>query len=87
MIHKYKKKPVEIEAVEIIEFEEEEFKTFSEWMGDSLVVDENQHFRVKTLEGHSYPITLDDYIIKGVNNEFYPCKKDIFELTYERVEG
>ena len=28
-----------------------------------------------------------DYIIKGVNGEFYPCKPDIFEKTYELVEG
>jgi hypothetical protein len=27
-----------------------------------------------------------DYIIKGVKGEFYPCKPDIFEMTYERVE-
>lgn len=27
-----------------------------------------------------------DYIIKGVKGEFYPCKPDIFEMTYEKVE-
>lgn len=27
-----------------------------------------------------------DYIIKGINGEFYPCKPDIFEKTYESVE-
>ena len=30
--------------------------------------------------------TEGDYIIKGVNGEFYPCKPDIFEKTYEPVE-
>jgi hypothetical protein len=29
---------------------------------------------------------VGDYIIKGVNGEFYPCKPDIFEMTYEIVE-
>ena len=29
--------------------------------------------------------SVGDYIIKGVNGEFYPCKPDIFEKTYERV--
>lgn len=40
---------------------------------------------IETLEGvmHAEP---GDYIIKGVNGEFYPCKPDIFEKTYERVE-
>lgn len=30
--------------------------------------------------------TMGDYIIKGVNGEFYPCKPDVFEKTYERVD-
>lgn len=30
--------------------------------------------------------TKEDYLIKGVNGELYPCKKDIFEKTYEKVE-
>jgi hypothetical protein len=30
--------------------------------------------------------SIGDYIIKGVKGEFYPCKPDIFELTYEKVE-
>lgn len=29
--------------------------------------------------------SIGDYIIKGVKGEFYPCKPDIFEQTYERV--
>jgi len=31
-------------------------------------------------------ILVDDYIIRGVNGEFYPCKPDIFEKTYEVVK-
>ena len=30
-------------------------------------------------------ISIGDYIIKGVKGEFYPCKPDVFEMTYERV--
>jgi hypothetical protein len=39
---------------------------------------------IETLEGN---MTADkgDYIIKGIKGEFYPCKPDIFELTYEKV--
>lgn len=39
---------------------------------------------IKTLEGRMYAST-GDYIIKGVQGEFYPCKPDIFEQTYEKI--
>lgn len=40
---------------------------------------------IPTLEGDMLAVE-NDYIIKGVNGEFYPCKPDIFEKTYELVE-
>jgi hypothetical protein len=40
---------------------------------------------IKTLEG-TLKASVGDYIIKGINGEFYPCKPDIFEKTYESVE-
>ena len=39
-------------------------------------------FYIKTLEGNMI-VSPNDYIIKGVNGEFYPCKPDIFEKTYD----
>lgn len=39
---------------------------------------------IKTLEG-VYIARVGDYIVKGVHGEFYPCKPDIFEETYEEV--
>lgn len=39
---------------------------------------------IETLEG-TMRVSENDYIIKGVNGEFYPCKPDIFEQTYEEV--
>lgn len=39
---------------------------------------------IDTLEG-TMSATYGDWIIKGVNGEFYPCKPDIFEKTYEEV--
>jgi hypothetical protein len=39
---------------------------------------------IRTLEGNMY-VMPGDWIIKGVKGEFYPCKPDIFELTYEAV--
>jgi hypothetical protein len=40
---------------------------------------------INTLEGKMY-IKMGDYIIKGVKGETYPCKPDIFEMTYEIVK-
>lgn len=40
---------------------------------------------INTLEG-THHVSVGDYIIQGVNGELYPCKPDIFEKTYERVE-
>ena len=39
---------------------------------------------IKTLEGEILA-SIDDYIIKGIKGEFYPCKPDIFKATYEAV--
>lgn len=41
-------------------------------------------FRIKTLEGDLH-LSAGDWIIKGVKGEFYPCKPDIFNATYEAV--
>lgn len=41
---------------------------------------------VKTLEGTSYEVTDQDVIIRGIKGEYYPCKKDIFEQTYDKIE-
>lgn len=40
---------------------------------------------IDTLEG-THRANRGDYIIKGVNGELYPCKPDIFEMTYESVD-
>ena len=45
----------------------------------------NKDFMVKTLEG-DHTATAGDYLLEGVRGELYPCKRDIFEDTYERVE-
>lgn len=83
---KYKKKPVIIEA---IQFEDtaERICELSEFMGVVHVNYEdknNPYIPIETLEG-TMRATVGDYIIRGVNGEFYPCKPDIFEKTYEKV--
>ena len=44
------------------------------------------HGWIDTLEG-GHLVCPGDWIITGVKGEHYPCKPDIFEMTYERVEG
>ncbi len=49
-----------------------------------LAYQTNVRMEIKTLEGDMVA-NPGDYIIKGVKGEIYPCKPDIFELTYEEV--
>ena len=51
------------------------------FVGNSLLIIPN-NVMIRTLEG-DMKVNKDDYIIKGVKGEFYPCKPDVFEQTYE----
>ena len=81
----FRKKPVEIAALQ--------------WTGDSAAMRRSVHafvdaeiderggeLKIKTLEGWMH-VSPGDWIIKGVAGEFYPCKPDIFEATYEAVDA
>ena len=85
-MNKYRKKPVEIEAIQWVSDNIEQVYEML-GVGDNLIIntdeDEVKHF-INTLEG-KMEMSWGDYIIKGVKGEFYPCKPDIFELTYEKV--
>ena len=80
---KYRKKPVVIEAYKFtghgknVDF-------IAKWADGNCWTDSDE-LAVSTLEGTVYA-KVGDYIIKGVKGEFYPCKPDIFELTYEQAE-
>lgn len=80
---KYRKKPVEIEAIQFIGTDENKIELHN-FMGFKYYIDENENLIIQTLEGNM-KASLGDFIIKGVNGEFYPCKPDIFEKTYEPV--
>ena len=83
---KYRKKPVEIEAVQWTGDNATEIAEFSKTSNRYVEVDEaNKFVKIGTLEG-VMTASLNDFIIKGVQGELYPCKPDIFEQTYERVE-
>lgn len=89
MIKKYKKKPIVIEAIQFIDTAEriEEIFKFmnNETMRVDYSVDDHPVILIETLEG-TMRAEENDYIIKGVNREFYPCKPEIFLKTYEEVE-
>ena len=85
---KYRKKLVVIEAVQFVDTEESILK-LSELGLDPVRIDyadlDNPILKIETLEGLMIA-TEGDYIIKGVQGEFYPCKPDIFAETYEKTE-
>ena len=89
---KYRKKPVVIEAVQWTGDNFEEIKKMLKDADENRAITShpNEDKEVKsllivTLEGEMIA-DKGDYIIKGVQGEFYPCKPEIFEQTYEKVE-
>ena len=79
---KYRKKPVVIEA---IQWNGRNEALIAEFVGGFLRMDDTDILYIPTLEGEM-AASVGDFIIRGVNGEFYPCKPDIFEKTYEAVE-
>ncbi len=80
---KYKTKPVEIEA---IQYTGENGTEILKFMFPNIEPDAKSfNETIETLEGDMH-CSAGDYIIKGLNGEFYPCKPDIFEKKYEPVE-
>lgn len=82
---KYRKKPVVVEAIQYQR--EKNIGEILNFVNDgSLEYDpEKNEYYIQTLEGNMY-LSKGDFIIKGVNGEFYPCKPNIFKKTYEKVE-
>jgi uncharacterized protein YeeX (DUF496 family) len=86
----YRKKPVVIEAVQLT-IENVKNDNITNFLSDKFTgyINENKNLEevvtyIDTLEGRM-KVSTNDYIIKGVQGEFYPCKPDIFEATYEPV--
>lgn len=76
---KYRKKPIMIEA--------EQFNFHDNYKRLGVYDDQTSStgYSIDTLEG-KHEVTPLDWIITGVKGETYPCKPDIFELTYDKVE-
>lgn len=83
---KYRKKPIVIEAFQYELSNKENIPDwFLESVNNGISYYDSFELYISTLEG-AHHVSIGDYIIKGVNGEFYPCKPDIFEKTYELVD-
>jgi hypothetical protein len=89
---KYRKKPVVIEA---IQYTGNNIVEIIKFMQERANGDKSRYLRyntkkgeyfIPTLEGE-YKLTEGDYVICGIKGEFYPCKQDIFEQTYEKADS
>lgn len=79
---RYRKRPVEIEAVQYL-YPASQAPEIAEWCGGK--VGDDGLIYIPTLEG-VMTVSINDFVIQGVQGEFYPCKPDIFAATYEAVE-
>lgn len=82
---RFRKKPVEIEA---LLYTGDNWVEIANWLRESDVrigQDHTGKASIPTLEGTMYA-SPGDWIIRGVQGEFYPCKPDIFAETYEAVQ-
>lgn len=87
---KYRKKPVEINAAQLVPGNEDTLLTFMNETGCPFeIVGEPggpMEMVIHTLEGDMHA-SEGDWIIQGVQGEFYPCKPDIFAATYDEVSA
>lgn len=86
-VKQYRKRPVSVYA---LRFDGNNADKARAWMNASKVNagynPEDRSLSIETLEG-VMKANEGDFIIQGVNGEFYPCKPDIFLKTYEQVGG
>ena len=99
---KFRKKPVVVEAFQMTHERRQSHKDWPVWLHQAWLKDKevigslypedypesngNDRLRITTLEGNQL-VSWGDYIIQGVQGEIYPCKPDIFDATYERVDA
>ena len=83
----YRKKPVVIEAIRLPSLDEDSSQELLDWLADHENEWESERdgcLSIFTGEG-TMTANPGDWIIKGIKGELYPCKPDIFELTYDRA--
>jgi hypothetical protein len=86
MINKYRKKPIVIEAIQLtVDSFHECIAFIGEGVMGSWTATDACYIEIQTLEG-TIRAREGDWIIKGVKGEFYPCKPDIFNVTYDVID-
>lgn len=83
---KFRKKPVVIEARQWFPKRDSVVVDISNWLarnGARFTVDNATTLRIQTLESNEHTVSPRDWVIQGVAGEFYACKPDVFEATYE----
>jgi len=87
---RFRKKPVEIEALQFTRENWQDVLMFTQGQAHTMTIERRIDGKctciIATLEGQ-HIANEGDWIIKGVQGEYYPCKPDIFEMTYDRVGG
>lgn len=81
MIKQYRKKPIVVEAAQI---NEETAPEIMKWSKSNVIPHFTHNWIVFTREG-SLTARPGEWIIKGIEGEFYPCGDEIFKATYEEV--
>lgn len=81
---KYRKKPVEVEAIQLTEENKNQVFNWITCSKEAIYNEKGSAIKIQTLEGDMVA-SIGDYVIKGVEGEFYSCRADIFEMTYEPV--
>jgi hypothetical protein len=78
---KFRKKPIVIEA---LQYDGNNTGAILDFCQGAAMFTAIDGLRIVTLEGLHH-VSKNDWVIKGIANEYYPCKADIFERTYEKV--
>ena len=91
-VRSYRKKPVVVEAMLVPDLSEETKERLSEWFRingaegllNYAIAFGREYIHVRTVNGwvQVYP---PEYVLRGVKGEFYPCKVDIFDETYDLI--
>ena len=84
-IQRMRKRPVAIEGVQIPSDPEVQME-IAKWCEGMVVKDPYRALLVPTLEGDHFA-RVGDWVLKGVEGEFYPCADRIFQKTYDLIEG
>ena len=98
-VYKYRKKPVVIEAFQMTPETRVDNSDWPEWLNKAWNYERDEigavfptvqgtsdaTISINTLEGEMV-VSFNDWIIQGVSGELYPCKPDIFDKTYEKVD-